>query len=350
MSGRQISSVEGELIFQNRVPGKILLSGEYVVLDGATALGLASRLGQSMEVYRGGVPGLLHWTAYNHLHKPWLQVTYQWVNRQWALHGTKGPASAEIEMLLNWLQTAWNLIETQNQLTTDHPSPWADILQNEGLMVQTRIDFPRGWGLGSSATALALLAKWLGVDARLLYALTQNGSGYDLEVALQDSSILYQWPTDSRNNNSISVGSMGPIVQKINYRLPMNGQLWLIDSGSKQISSKEVFRYHNIDQKLRVACVPEISSISIALAACTEVPVMMEYLVQHDAIMERLLRQPSLHRLTGNSFPGRLKSLGAWGGDLFLAVTNRPDEALIWLNQRREWSLQSFDQIIHCES
>ncbi|MFM7179176.1 MAG: hypothetical protein ACKOX5_06665, partial [Bacteroidota bacterium] len=67
MMNGSLSSIHGDLLFQQWVPGKILLSGEYVVLDGATALGLASRMGQRMAVFRGSQPGCLRWTALDHL-------------------------------------------------------------------------------------------------------------------------------------------------------------------------------------------------------------------------------------------------------------------------------------------
>jgi hypothetical protein len=305
-----------------------------------------------MEVYRGGLAGVLQWTALDHLHIPWLKINFGLVNGFWTFE-IPSPAgdfqSDHAEILQKWLQAAWNLMEGHEQKTENPPSLWGNLLEERGIMVRTRLDFPGNWGLGSSSTALALLAKWLSVDARRLYALAQNGSGYDLEVALQNSSILYQLPRQIEGHLFPSMNGTEPIVQRIRYRLPEGGQLWLVDPGGKQISSGEVIRYRNLNQGQRTDCVEEISALSKALAGCSEVPVMMQFLARHDDIMEHLLGQPCLNRVAGSGFPGRLKSLGAWGGDLFLAVSEQPDEAIHWLKSQEGWIIHSFDQIIRCE-
>ncbi|MEY3573833.1 MAG: hypothetical protein RLZZ617_431 [Bacteroidota bacterium] len=351
MKDGSLSSIHGDLLFQQWVPGKILLSGEYVVLDGATALGLASRMGQSMAVFRGSEPGYLRWTALDHLHNPWLQANYRIVDGQWSVGEVSAEASESAGLLQNWLQAAWTLMAGLGEGSASGygGASWNDILHQEGMAVQTQLDFARSWGLGSSSTALALLAQWLGVDARRLYALTTNGSGYDLEVALQNASILYHLPEGRPITNSHAPALLEPIVQPIPYRSPQGGGLWLVDPGGKQISAKEVVRYRNLDTNQRMACVEEISSLSIGLATCPDVTTMLDYFVRHDTILENLLGQPCLQRSAGNGFPGRLKSLGAWGGDLFLAVSPSPEDALHWLENQANWSIYPFEQIIQCE-
>ena len=54
--------------------GKLLLTSEYVVLDGALALALPTKWGQEFfvaEHFDG--KSLIHWSA-NHQEKPWLQL------------------------------------------------------------------------------------------------------------------------------------------------------------------------------------------------------------------------------------------------------------------------------------
>nr|MBM3931420.1 hypothetical protein [Sphingomonadales bacterium] len=327
------------------------MSGEYVVLDGATAFGLASRMGQSMSVFRGSEPGCLRWTALDHLHNPWLQANYRILDGQWSVGEVSDKAAEASSILQNWLQAAWTLMAKpgEGSVSGYEGASWNDILHTEGLTVQTQLDFARSWGLGSSSTALALLAQWLGVDARRLYALTTNGSGYDLEVAMQNSSILYRLPEGRAIPNSPSPAPLEPIVQPIAYRSPQGGALWLVDPGGKQISAKEVVRYRNLDTNQRMAHVEEISSLSIALATCQDVTMMLDFFEQHDAVLEKLLGQPCLQRSAGNGFPGRLKSLGAWGGDLFLAVSPCPEDALHWLENQANWSIYPFEQLVRCE-
>lgn len=138
-------SHHGKIIFQHWVPGKILLSGEYAVLDGATAVGLASRLGQSIEVYRGKVPGTLQWTALDHLKSPWLEVNYNLHNGLWTIEQTISTLHApneQAERLRQWLQEAWNLMSAPTQTAGNSLNLWNTLLQEQGLEVQTRLDFP----------------------------------------------------------------------------------------------------------------------------------------------------------------------------------------------------------------
>ncbi|MEY3247691.1 MAG: hypothetical protein RIT39_1360, partial [Bacteroidota bacterium] len=75
------------ILFSQRVPGKILLSGEYLVLDGATALGLVSRHGQSLSVETDAMakPGTLRWTALDMEGKPWMEAVLILENGRWSL-------------------------------------------------------------------------------------------------------------------------------------------------------------------------------------------------------------------------------------------------------------------------
>ena len=58
--------------------GKLLLSGEYFVLDGAKSLALPCKLGQVMNVKhsRSNNP-TLHWKSYDHEGKLWFEAKYE---------------------------------------------------------------------------------------------------------------------------------------------------------------------------------------------------------------------------------------------------------------------------------
>ena len=58
--------------------GKLLLSGEYFVLDGASALVLPTKLGQSMTVrYSPSFNPKLHWKSFDSNNDLWLSVAWQ---------------------------------------------------------------------------------------------------------------------------------------------------------------------------------------------------------------------------------------------------------------------------------
>jgi len=57
--------------------GKVLLSGEYFVLDGAEAIGLPCKLGQSLTVSTLDTSGLIHWQSKLQDHSSWFEATFQ---------------------------------------------------------------------------------------------------------------------------------------------------------------------------------------------------------------------------------------------------------------------------------
>ena len=66
--------------------------------------------------------------------------------------------------------------------------------------------------------------------------------------------------------------------------------------------------------------VSEISKISESLVKVTSFEEFCSLLTRHEAIMSRVLEQPPL-KAQYTDFQGVIKSLGAWGGDFFLAAT-----------------------------
>ncbi|MFN5366863.1 MAG: hypothetical protein ACK5CH_15765 [Bacteroidota bacterium] len=63
--------------FETRASGKLLLTGEYFVLDGATALALPVRYGQRLEVSPTRPSGLFAWNSRDEHGNPWFSVEYE---------------------------------------------------------------------------------------------------------------------------------------------------------------------------------------------------------------------------------------------------------------------------------
>ena len=61
--------------------GKLLLSGEYLVLDGAKALAVPTQLGQDL-VIRKGIPGQLHWSSFGYNKQLWYQAEFSIANNE----------------------------------------------------------------------------------------------------------------------------------------------------------------------------------------------------------------------------------------------------------------------------
>ena len=64
--------------------------------------------------------------------------------------------------------------------------------EGNDIKFTTRLDFDPNWGLGSSSTLIANLARWANVNPYELLKLTFGGSGYDLACATAEQPIYYQ--------------------------------------------------------------------------------------------------------------------------------------------------------------
>lgn len=142
--------------------GKLLLTGEYVVLDGAKSLALPTKKGQSLEVTHIDSPQLI-WKSILHDKRTWLDTGFKL-----PLHSTNQVEDS----LTGRLQQI--LVEAQKL----NPS-----LLETGVSLKSSLEFDKSWGLGSSSTLLYNIAQWAKIDPYKLLANTFGGSGYDIACA-----------------------------------------------------------------------------------------------------------------------------------------------------------------------
>jgi mevalonate kinase len=199
-------------LFSTHPHGKLLLSGEYAVLDGAVALAVPVRFGQSLIVSSGTEPGLT-WNSLDHLDQTWFSARFSL------------PDLALLETSDE--KTAQTLLDLLHACRRQEPG----FLQSEtALLVETRLDFPRGWGLGTSSTLFAALGRWSDTDAYQLLFETLGGSGYDIACAYAEGPIMYQ----------LDEGE--PIVEPINWNPTFAHSLYFVYLGKKQDSREGISR------------------------------------------------------------------------------------------------------------
>src|SRR5690606_11836163 len=120
--------------------GKLLITGEYVVLDGALALAVPTKYGQSLEVETTNKKEI-QWTALDQEGKEWFKTALIFDGKDLKLaKNTTSPAEAE-QRLLQILKEAHKL------------NPGI-LIQDSGFNITTKLDFPQCWGLGSSSTLI----------------------------------------------------------------------------------------------------------------------------------------------------------------------------------------------------
>lgn len=272
--------------------GKLMLTGEYLVLQGARALALPLNLGQSLEVTTiDDENGMIHWDAYT--------PRGFWFASIFSKHDFTVHASDDMDKADN-LSRIFKAIKSLNP----------NILQDKkDYFFITRLEFDSEWGLGSSSTLISLLAQWAEVDPYELLKMTMGGSGYDISCATASQPIIYHLENSS------------PIVEKADFKPAFADKLYFVYQGHKQSSGKEVKSFKERAKTNDFSSeVSEISNISNELVRTSSFNDFCALLSRHEEIMSRCLEQPPL-KSHYSDFQGVIKSLGAWGGDFFLAAT-----------------------------
>lgn len=272
----------------SRANGKLLLTGEYVVLDGAPALALPTRLGQTLETSINVSDHTLRWSSWDADGSLWLELELNPDTWQ-VLHSNDEAAAARLAKVLR---------------TAAH---WNPAFRPMGE-VHTRLEFPRRWGLGSSSTLMANIAAWAGVDAFDLLAATWGGSGYDVACAQAGGPILYQ----RLHGRSQWV--------EIPFRPAFAEQLWFVYLGQKQDSREGIRRYRERSEQTGSGLLDEIGALTMAAAAAAQLTDFEKILSEHERIIGSLLGLEPVQKSLFPDYQGVVKSLGAWGGDFVLAT------------------------------
>lgn len=274
-----------------RARGKLLLTGEYAVLDGAQALAIPVRFGQTLEVAAAMDAEKLHWESIDEQGVTWFKAVFSL------------PALELLETTSSF--TAERLHGILAACRKQNPEFLTDAT---GLQVRTRTDFPRRWGLGTSSTLIAALARWAGADPYAVLFDTFGGSGYDIACAFAEGPLVYR------------LIDQQPYVQPVHFAPAFAARLCFVFLGKKQNSREGIQRYRE-----RAQGNPDFIE---KITALTQRAVQAETLVDFSAVMhehEQLISQtldlPRAQDLYFPDFPGVVKSLGAWGGDFVLAMS-----------------------------
>ena len=276
--------------------GKLLLSGEYLVLDGAMALSIPTKYGQSMTVEAAAL-GKIHWKSVDNNGMIWFEHTFNIHDIEGTKNFTKTPKSTT-ETLLKILQNAKKL--NSNFLNKDC-----------GWNITTNLNFPQNWGLGTSSTLINNIAQWAQVNAFKLLETSFGGSGYDIAAAKNNTAILYRR------------GGTAPVVTPVEINWNFTNQLFFIHLNQKQNSKEGIAQY----RKVNVSLVErnKISAITNSLVACETLTAFEQLLEAHETLISGILKIPTAKALLFNDYPGAIKSLGAWGGDFIMVTASRKE-------------------------
>lgn len=284
--------------------GKILLTSEFMILHGARALAVPLNLGQSLKLQSKGDPGTLHWTAmYND--QSWFKTKIA-TNTLTVQETTDGSISG-------------NLVHMLKQLLDIKPAFFGQI---NAFDVITNLEFHPEYGFGSSSTLTHLLSRWAEIDPMQLHFKISRGSGYDVACAGADSPLLYQVVNDM------------PVSETVEFQPDCMEQIYLVYLGKKQQSGSSVAafldHYHPIQ-----ADIDYFSGLTSDMLKANSIEELGSVMEAHENRLSSILQTPVLKTLIFPDLNGYVKSLGAWGGDFAMLVTDWDRETISdYLNRK----------------
>lgn len=283
--------------------GKLMLTGEYLVLKGAISLALPLKFGQSMDVETlDSNENLIYWNAFRKTTDYGLQTTniapwFSIVLDKNDFSIIKTDDKEKSERLSNILSKTKSL--NSNIFSDSHDYKFSTLL-----------DFDPQWGLGSSSTLINNVSEWAEINPYALLDLTFKGSGYDIACAKSDAPIFYKRQPSEINGQSYAA----------NFNPIFKDNLYFVYQGHKQNSSNEVKAFlakeKNYDREIE-----SISEISKILPNIQTLSDFCYFIKTHEELMAVCLEQNRIKKYFPE-FEGEMKSLGAWGGDFFLAATS----------------------------
>ncbi len=279
-----------DIINSWRSNGKLLLTGEYLVLEGARALAIPLNYGQSLKVI------------------PINENTIRW--------HAKTPDGL-------WFESTLRLPDLELISTSDIKlgNRISVILKSalklssgklKGCNIITETDFDPQMGFGTSSTLISNISHWLNIDPYDLLESTFGGSGFDIACARHDRTLFYR-----RKGDDIE-------VNEVEFSPTYSDRIYFVYLGKKQVTSDGISDFLK-NGKFNKRTITRISDISNGIVSAESIDEFEALLNEHEQIMAEVLKLPKVSDQYFSYLPGTAKSLGAWGGDMVL-LTNHESE------------------------
>ncbi|HMI08205.1 MAG TPA: GYDIA family GHMP kinase [Flavobacterium sp.] len=275
--------------------GKLLITGEYLVLDGAKALALPAKFGQNLVADESSGKAI-QWKSFDNDASIWFEDLISFTDI--------------IEKAVFGNPIKDTLIEILHEAHKLNP----EFLESKGYSITTALTFPKLWGLGTSSTLISNIAQWLKIDAFELLRNSFGGSGYDIACAQNDTPIVYAL----ENGN--------PIVETVRFNPEFSERLYFVYLNKKQ-SSKSAIASYKSNRKNLEAVIPMVNAITESILKTDDFAFFCSQLEKHENLLGEILQMPTVKENLFADFRGTVKSLGAWGGDFILAAAEEDPTA-----------------------
>lgn len=293
--------------------GKLFISGEYLVLDGADAFALPTKFGQNLVV-EDGENQIIEWKSYDYDKQLWFENT---ISFQEIIDNP----NSEIETIK---ATLVNILHESYLLNPDF------IQNSKGYKVTTNLTFPRNWGLGTSSTLINNIAQWTNINAFTLLKNSFGGSGYDIACAQNNTPILYKI-----ENNSVEPVTFNPDFTK---------NIFFVYLNKKQNSKTAIQAYNRHKDQNLAKSVAENNKITNAILNAKTLKEFAYAVEKHEVHLSNIMEIKTIKEIAFPDFHGTVKSLGAWGGD-FVMVVSKEDPKDYFTSKGYD-TILSYDEMI----
>ena len=301
--------------------GKLLLTGEYLVLDGAKSLAIPTKFGQDLVVEKIEEPQII-WGSFTNTGECWFEAIFDLPKLRLVSSTFNSDKEGSAEFIA---ETLLEILEEAKRLNPDF------LKIDGGFVLKTQLTFPRNWGLGSSSTLINSIASWAKVDAFQLLWNSFKGSGYDIACAQNNTPIFYQ------------IENIKPIINQVEFNPSFKENLFFVFLNQKQDSKEGIakFRESGADFENEIKRVSEISEEFLSAKSIKDFD---KLIVEHEQIISSIIKlKPVKEKLFPDYF-GEIKSLGAWGGDFILATGN--DKTPTYFKEKGFETILTYNQMV----
>jgi len=296
--------------------GKLMLTGEYVVLDGATSLALPTKYGQSLLIEECTEQEHIVWKSVDVTNNIWFHDVLLLDHLSDKIISKNKPESTISQTLISVLEAARKL----NPLFLN---------KEQGLKITTKLDFPRNWGLGTSSTLIYNIAQWAQVNSFSLLWESFGGSGYDIAAAQYNKAILY--------NRFES-----PRAREVYLPWEFKEQLFFVHLKKKQNSKEGIAHYKKASVSKNQ--LQRITDLTHKLILCYDIKGFEKIMESHEMLISKIIKQPPVKEVLFSDYKRNVKSLGAWGGDFVLVTGCKSD--MNYFKEKGYHTIIPFSEII----
>ncbi len=281
-----------EKSFESRA--KLMISGEYLVLNGALSLALPLQFGQKLTIKEiSGKPSVVWKSMIND--NSWFFTTL--LLPDFRITKTNHPDLSE---------TLCKILIEANKL---NPGFLALPCRYEAI---STMDFNPEWGIGSSSSLISNIAWWADCNPFELNLQIFNGSGYDIACARSLTPIVFE--TNS-GQYSYREANLNPSYQTSLYFVYLN----------RKQNSRESLQKTDLS-KVTAHTIDSVSTLTLKMEQADSLEAFQFLMDQHEKLIGKIIGKALVRDLYFNDFKGSVKSLGAWGGDFILAASAGSEE------------------------